>query len=164
MRALVTAASKHGSTREIAAAIHQHLVAHEVPTDLLEPEDVTDLSGYDAVVLGSAVYAGHWLEPAKELVDRLDDQLAERMVWLFSSGPVGTPPRPDEDPADVAGLMFATKARQHRVFPGKIDKDQLGLAERAIVKALRAPVGDFRDWESIERWADEIATTMGVQV
>ncbi len=58
---------------------------------MLEPDEVTELEDYDAVVLGSAVYAGHWLEPAKQLAERFVGQLLGRAVWLFSSGPVGNP-------------------------------------------------------------------------
>ena len=31
------------------------------------------------------------------------------------------------------------------------------LAERALTKALRAPEGDFRDWDAIEAWANLVA-------
>jgi menaquinone-dependent protoporphyrinogen oxidase len=82
------------------------------------------------VVLGSAVYAGHWLKPAKELVDRSGAALATKPVWLFSSGPVGEPPKPEEDPVDVAEILEATRAREHRVFAGKIVKKQLSFPER----------------------------------
>jgi hypothetical protein len=29
-----------------------------------------------------------------------------------------------------------------------------------IVRALKAPTGDFRDWDSIEAWADSVAETL----
>ena len=47
-----------------------------------------------------------------------------------------------------------------RLFAGKLDVDQLGFAERAIIKALRAPCGDFREWDEISRWANEIAAAL----
>jgi menaquinone-dependent protoporphyrinogen oxidase len=128
---------------------------HEVT--VTSPEDVVRVEGYDAVVLGSAVYAGHWLKPAKELVDRSSGALLGRPVWLFSSGPIGDPPKPEEDPVEVGDLMEATKARGHRVFAGKLVKKHLSFGEKAIVLALRAPEGDFRDWDAIRAWAGEIA-------
>jgi hypothetical protein len=54
------------------------------------------------IEIGSAVYAGHWLEPAKRLVERHRGSLSELPVWLFSSGPVGDPPKPEEPPVDVS--------------------------------------------------------------
>ena len=94
MRVLVTAASRHGSTADIAAAIVRVLHLRGLAADLVEPAEVKDLSEYDAVVLGSAVYAGRWMGPATDLVARCQSQLAGRPVWLFSSGPVGNPAEP----------------------------------------------------------------------
>jgi menaquinone-dependent protoporphyrinogen oxidase len=95
------------------------------------------------------------------LVERQARGLAGRPVWLFSSGPVGDPPKPDEDPVDVAELLAATNARDHRVFAGKLVRKQLSFPERAIVAALHVPEGDFRDWTEIRQWAAGIADAMG---
>jgi menaquinone-dependent protoporphyrinogen oxidase len=157
MRVLVTAASKHEATAEIAAALGKALGAAGADATVLAPDEVHDLDAYDAVVLGSAVYAGHWLAPAKAFVERLGSALATRPVWLFSSGPVGRPARPDEDPADVPGLMATTGAREHRVLPGRVERQRLGFAERAVVTALRVPDGDFRDWAAVDGFAHDIA-------
>jgi menaquinone-dependent protoporphyrinogen IX oxidase len=141
MRVLVTGATKYGATAEIAAAIAEALGKHGLEATVLPPEQVERVDGYDTVVVGSAVYAGHWLKPARELVERHARDLAGRPVWLFSSGPVGDPPKPEEDPVDVADLLAATEAREHRVFAGKLTRKQLSFPERAIVSALRVPEG-----------------------
>lgn len=154
MRVLVSAASKHGATAEIAHAIGDALAQRGLEAEVLAPEEVGGLDNYDAIVCGSAVYAGHWLKEAKELAGRLDDG---RPVWIFSSGPIGDPPKPEEEPVDVAEIVEETHARGHRVFAGKLDREKLGFGERAIVRALRAPEGDFRDWDEIRAWAGEIA-------
>ena len=161
MHVLVTAASRHGATGEIADAIAQRLREHGLQVTVADPAEVTGLESHGAAVVGSAVYAGHWLGPAKELVGRLEAELSARPVWLFSSGPVGDPPRPDDDAVQVDDLVAATGARGHRVFAGKIDRDALGFAERAIVRALKVPGGDFRDWDAITTWADHIAVELG---
>ncbi len=134
MRALVVAASKHGATAGIAAAIADTLRGRGVIPVSAEPDDVRDLDDIDAVVLGSAVYAGHWLRPAMSLVERLGDELAARPVWLFSSGPVGDPPKPSEAPADAAVMVEAAHARGHHLFAGKLDRASLGIGERAVVR------------------------------
>ena len=135
MKVLVTAATKHGATGEIAQVIGDALRQRGLDPTVLEPAQVDGVDGYDAVVLGSAVYAGHWLKPARELVARCGDAPAARPVWLFSSGPVGDPPKPEEDPVDVAEVLAATRAREHRVFAGKLVRKQLAFPERAIVSA-----------------------------
>jgi menaquinone-dependent protoporphyrinogen oxidase len=162
VKVLVVAGSKYGSTEEIARAIGDALTERGLEAAVTSPEAVAAIDDYDAVILGSAVYAGHWLKPAKELVDRLGDALAARPVWLFSSGPIGDPPKPEEDSVDVAAILQATKARGHQVFPGKLVKKQLSFPEKAIVMALRVQEGDFRDWAAIRDWglgvADQLLT------
>jgi menaquinone-dependent protoporphyrinogen oxidase len=163
MGVLVTAATKYGATTEIAQAIAEVLGERGLEPTVLPPEQVKGVDGYDAVVVGSAVYAGHWLKPARELIERHAAALAGRPVWLFSSGPVGDPPKPEEDPVDVADLLAATGARDHRVFAGKLVRKQLSFPERAIVTALRVPEGDFRDWTEIHQWTAQIADALGVR-
>jgi menaquinone-dependent protoporphyrinogen oxidase len=161
MRVLVTAASKHGATAEIAAAIGAEFADKGVSATVLRPADVTTLEGFDGAVIGSAVYAGHWLQPAKDLVARHAAALQRLPVWIFSSGPIGDPLRPEEDPVNVTDLMEATGAREHRVFAGKLDKHELNFGERAIMVAVRASEGDFRDWDAIRDWTDSIIASLG---
>jgi menaquinone-dependent protoporphyrinogen oxidase len=160
MKVLVSAGSKHGATTEIAAAIADTLTAagHEVVA--LCPERVTSVAGFDAVVLGSAVYAGRWIGSARQLVEREGAVLKARPVWLFSSGPIGTPPKPEEEPADVGPIRAATGARDHRLFAGLVDRGRLGLGEKAILAMLKTPDGDFRPWDDIRAWAGEVAAAI----
>jgi menaquinone-dependent protoporphyrinogen oxidase len=157
MRVLVTTAGKHGSTDEIGRAIAEALAEKGVETGFLAPEDVISVHRYDAVIMGSAVYAGRWMTSMKRMAHRLAAELTERPVWLFSSGPVGDPPLPEEDPVDVTPMMEATGARGHVVFAGKLDKGALNFAERAIVAAFKVSEGDYRDWDAIRKWAVGIA-------
>jgi menaquinone-dependent protoporphyrinogen oxidase len=157
MKVLVSAASRHGATAEIARAIGAELDAAGIEADVRRPEDVRSVASYDAVVLGSGVYAGRWLGPAKDLIERESVALASRPVWLFSSGPIGDPSKPEEEPADVARLRESTHAIDHRVFAGRLDRGQLGFAEKAIVAVVHAPDGDFRQWDAVTAWASSIA-------
>jgi menaquinone-dependent protoporphyrinogen oxidase len=100
------------------------------------------------------------MKSAIEMTQRIAEKLASKPVWLFSSGPIGDPPKPTEDPVDVQQVMELTKAREHRLFAGKLDKALLSFPERAIVGALRAPYGDFRDWGQIQDWAAKIAISL----
>src|SRR5579859_4427812 len=92
-RVLVSVASERGSTTEIARVIGEKLAASHITVDIIPPAAVDSIDGYDAVILGSAVYVGHWLAPASDFAVRFRDPLAARPVWLFSSGPVGDPSR-----------------------------------------------------------------------
>ena len=157
MRVLVSAASRHGTTAEIAEAIADVLRKESIDVDVIAPEAVETVDPYDAVVLGSGVYAGHWLAPAKAFVERHEEGLHYRAVFLFSSGPIGDPPKPVEEPVDVAAIDVKTAAMDHRVFTGRLVEGDLSRAERIVTKVLREPFGDFREWDDITQWASEIA-------
>jgi menaquinone-dependent protoporphyrinogen oxidase len=160
MTVLVTAASRHGSTAEMAEAVGRTLRQRGLDVDVRPAADVAAVDGYEAGVLGSAVYMGHWLEAARQLAESETRALRGRPVWLFSSGPVGDPPKPDEQPVDTGAAIAATGAREHRLFNGNLDPSRLGFAERAMVRAVRAQTGDFRDWAEIAAWAGEIADAL----
>ena len=160
MQVLVAVASRHGATHQIASAIGERLAGHGLRVVVADAEVVDDVERYDAVVLGSAVYAGHWLASARALAERLHGPLSTRPLWLFSSGPVGDPPKPVEDAVEIGRLLTDLGARGHRTFAGRIEREDLNLAERTVVRALRAPVGDFRDRSAVAAWADEIVAEL----
>jgi menaquinone-dependent protoporphyrinogen oxidase len=162
---LVSAASEHGSTTDIARIIGQTLADSGVAVDIVPPAAVDSIEGYDAVILGSAVYAGHWLAAARNFAIRFRDPLASLPVWLFSSGPVGDPSRKlvqsmGQDPADVLRIRRAIQVRGHRTFAGKLNPQALGVAQRASLLVFRDLSGDFRDWAAITQWADGIAADL----
>ena len=87
-RSAVAYATKLGSTREIAEALAAELLAAGLDPDVQQVNDVRSLVGYDAVVLGSALYAAHWQRDANRFVQRHLEALQAVPVWLFSSGPL----------------------------------------------------------------------------
>ena len=165
MKALVAVASRHGSTREIAKAIADELRAMGIATDLREAAAVDQLDGYDAVILGSAVYMGRWMSEAKAFANRHRSRLAALPVWLFSSGPLGQEETPQgADPFDLGAMQEATGAREHVVFAGSLDPQTAGFFERFIIKRVHAPYGDFRDWEKVRAWARPIGEALAGRV
>lgn len=159
MRVLVVAASRHGSTAEIADAIAEQLRARGHEVDGVEPDRASP-DGYAAVVVGSAVYAGSWMKPARQFIDDNAAALAGLPVWLFSSGPLDQPDMEALPEQKIADLSAKTEALGHHVFAGKLDRSELSMAERLVVKAVHAPDGDFREWDDIRAWADQIADAL----
>ena len=159
---LVAYASKYGATAEIARRIGAALEKAGLLVEVLPAERVKDPSAYQAVILGSAVYAGQWRKEAAEFLQAHEQTLKGLPVWLFSSGPTG-----EGDPVELMkGWRFpeTLQAAADRIGPrdtaffmGDIDMQKLNLPEKMIVKAIKAPTGDFRDWDSIESWAASIA-------
>jgi menaquinone-dependent protoporphyrinogen oxidase len=164
-RILVTYASKYGATHEIAARIGEVLKKTGWDVDVMPADRVNGLEPYRAVVLGSAVYAGQWQKSAVAFLEKYEKQLSDLPVWLFSSGPTG-----EGDPvALLKGWRFpsAQQALVDRILPrdvavfhGDLDTKKLNFAEKLIIKGVKAPTGDYRDWESIDRWAESIVETL----
>ncbi len=165
VQVLVTYGTKYGATAEIAEKIGQVLREAGLRADVLPADHVGDLTPYQAVVLGSAVYAGQWRKEAATFLKANEEKLAERQVWLFSSGPTG-----EGDPVQLTkgwrfpeGLQPIADRIQPcdiAVFHGLMDMKKLNLAEKLIIKAIKAPFGDFRDWDAITSWAAAIADAL----
>jgi menaquinone-dependent protoporphyrinogen oxidase len=154
---LVAYASKHGSTAEIARRIAERLSDRGHDVEARSVDEVDRLDRVEAVVLGSAVYAGSWRNEAVAFVERHAQELRRIPVWLFSSGPLGDHVEDlEEQPRQLDDIRRAIAPRDHRVFFGALDLRVLSFGERMIVKAMKAPVGDFRNWGEIDAWADGI--------
>lgn len=160
MRILVTIASRHGGTWGIGEVVAQTLRERGHDVTMTPPDDVTDLDDVDAVVLGSAVYVAHWMPAARDLADRLADELAARPVWLLSSGLATQPAASANSPHEIRALADRVGARGHRSFHGRLDRSVLSFTERATISAARAREGDHRDMAAVARWAGEIADAL----
>jgi menaquinone-dependent protoporphyrinogen oxidase len=161
MAVLVAYASKHGSTQGIAERIAEKLRQLGIQAEARPVEEVSDPGSYQALVIGSAIYYGSWLKEATEWVRRNRAVEASLPVWLFSSGPLGTEVQDTEPQPKEMAEFEAIAPRDQRIFFGALDSSRLSFAERMMVKAVRAPAGDFRDWQAIEDWAASIARDLG---
>jgi len=158
MTVLVAYASKHGSfyVNDTGTTEKLRQLGKEVEAQPMDA--VEDPRRYEAFVIGSAIYYGSWLKEATEWVHRNQAILAGHPVWMFSSGPLGTDVNDaEQQPKEIAEFEKVIGPRDQRIFFGAIDHSRLSFAERMMVKAVRAPEGDFRDWKAIEAWAESIA-------
>lgn len=187
-KVLVVHGSRHGGTRGIAERIGEVLRSEGLDAVVSAADSVADVGGYDAFVVGSGIYMGSWLKEPIEFIKRNQAALAARPLWLFSSGPLlgsskstaGADPLtdalgPEDGPGSggrkkIAELSAATQARGHRVFFGMFDpKDPPKAMSERIVRMMPAakdilPPGDFRNWDDIEAWAREIASSLAAPV
>lgn len=159
MKTLVTYASRYGSTAEVAAAIAVQLHARGNSADARAIEEVTDVSGYDAVVIGSAVRMGRWLPEAVAFVTANQETLRRVPTAFFT---VHILALDESEASQRQRAAYAEEARaivtpqDEAFFAGKIGMSQLRLGERLLTKAVHAPTTDLRDWSAIQRWADQL--------
>lgn len=161
-KVLVAYASKYGSTAETAEKIGQQLSLAGFNVDILPVKQVRDLTGYKAVVLGSAVYIGLWRREVKAFLKAQEKQLSELPLWIFSIGPTGTGDIKDLTdgwlfPESQREIVERIKPRDVTCFHGKADIGKLNFMEKWILNNVKAPVGDFRDWNAIASWTASIA-------
>ena len=183
-RVQVVYASRHGGTAGIAERIAEVLRSQGNEVAVGDAADRPDPSGFDAYVIGSGVQIGSWHKEGTEFLERNRTTLATKPVWLFSSGPLPgssmmeeTEDRvelalgPREGPGSggrkrIEALSAAIHAREHRVFYGAFDpKDPPKSMQERLVRMMPAakrvlPTGDFREWDAIEAWAQEIAVQL----
>lgn len=180
MKVLVGYATRHGATKGIADRIGSTLDAAGLDVTVQPLADVPAARRYHAFVLGSAAYMGQWLKEATTFVRYHTRLLAERPVWLFSSGPIGTDLVDKEgrdvvkasEPAEFDEFARSVRPRDTQVFFGAFDPDAppIGVIERlgslftrlpSVREAM--PAGDFRDWDAIDAWATRIASDLREQ-
>ncbi|MEX2586945.1 MAG: flavodoxin domain-containing protein [Actinomycetota bacterium] len=160
MKVLVTAASFPGTNDPIGDKIYRTLKRDGVEVSRMPPEAVCSVTGFDAVVIGSALHSGRWLRPAVQLVDRQAAQLMQRKVWLFSSGSIDEPSTGRPHSLELAALKAKAGAVEHRLFPLTRGQEVLQFAEAAAVAPLVKPVDGAYDIHQIRKWATGIARTL----
>jgi len=156
MRVLVTYGSKRGGTAGLAEMLAAALTAHGLSVDVLPATEANGVEGYDAVIVGGALYTGRWHRDARRFVKRHAQELQSLPVWLFSSGPLDDSAARNELPpvAQVERLMSWIGARGHRTFGGRLLPDAKGFIASRMA---RAHSGDWRDPQLVRAWAGEIA-------
>ena len=163
MTVLVAYGSTGGSTAEIAGWIAEELSAGGLEVQLLAADDVADVAGYEALVLGAAMYAGGWHADARRFAKRFAGGFAGRPVWLFSSGPLDdTADETDLPPNHQAeAAMQLLQAREHVTFGGRLSAEAhgwLGFVARRMKHD--GHTGDFRNPQRIRAWARRIAAEL----
>lgn len=157
-RVLVAYATKLGSNAEVAETIAAVLRDGGHRAAAQPVRQVRSLDDWDAVVLGSAIYAAHWQRDARRFVDRFRDALAVRPLWLWSSGPLDEQLARARLPisAHATEITHGLGARDHRTFGGRLAAD----APIDPQVLTTHPIGDFRDWDAIRAYAEEIGAAL----
>jgi menaquinone-dependent protoporphyrinogen oxidase len=164
-KVLIAYATKYGATAEIARRLGETLKGEGLSVEVLPVKKASAPDQYTAVVLGSAVYIGSWRKEAAKYLQENESALAKLPVWLFSSGPTG-----EGDPVELLKgwrlppalqpVVDRIQPRDIAVFGGDLDEDKISFLEKFMIKNVKAPTGDFRDWEAVEAWGKGIAAAL----
>jgi menaquinone-dependent protoporphyrinogen oxidase len=158
MTVLVAYASRRGSTREIAERIAARLRGHGFDVHLDPLLGREQVGHFQAVVLGSAIYAGRWEREAVDFCRRNASDLAGHTVWTFSVGWPGIDmDATSRDARNLDDVHRLVPEREHRYFHGALDAADLPPVQRLVFRMRRGRTGDLRNWPAIDAWADEIA-------
>ena len=156
---LVAYASRAGSTGEVSEVIGQVLREAGAAVDVRLAKDVTDLSPYRAVVVGSGIRVGKWLPEAVEFVERHREVLSRIPVAYFLVC-LTLKEDTEENRREVSAYLDPVRDLVQPVdvglFAGAMDYSKLPFILRLVMKAMKSPKGDFRDWEAIRAWADRV--------
>jgi len=157
---LVAYASKCGSTGQVAEAIGRTLANNGATVDVRHINNVSDLSAYRAVVLGSAIRQAKWLPEAVKFVEAHQPELSRVPTAYFT---VCMTLSEDTEESRRKAAAFLEPVRQilepveEGFFAGKMDYGQLGLVERLMIeRVMQIPQGDFRNWTAIQTWAQAL--------
>lgn len=165
-RALVVYGTKSGCTKGIAEAIGEGLRSAGAEADVIAAEDKPDPSGYDAVIVGSGIRASLWHASAKQWLVGHAEALKTRPLALFTACLTmhSNPEKADEVRGYTDLLLKETGLEPVDIglFPGMNVPKAFSLPERLIMKAMKAPEGDFRDPKAAAEWAAGLAPRLGL--
>jgi menaquinone-dependent protoporphyrinogen oxidase len=155
MRVLITWGSKRGGTEGIAHLLGDALRDGGVDVALVAPRDALRATGFDAAIVGGALYANRWHRDARRFVSRRERDLRRVPVWFFSSGPLddSASRRALAPSRQVAIRMERVGAQGHATFGGRLTPD-------ASTPLAKKHAGDWRDPDRISAWASEIARAL----
>jgi menaquinone-dependent protoporphyrinogen oxidase len=130
--------------------------------DVRLAKEMTDLSPYRAVVVGSGIRVGKWLPEAVQFVERHQEAL-RRMPVAYFLVCLTLKDDTEENRRTVAAYLDPLREQGPQVqpvdvglFAGVMDYSKLSFMLRLMMKAMGSPEGDFRDWEAIRAWASQV--------
>jgi len=168
MKILVAYETGHGSTEEIAAKMADVLRENGAEAEVLRCRQAEDISGYDAFVLGSPIWANNTLGPFRGFLHKHSEQLADKPKAVFvTSGAAQNEKGRLQIEKDVIPKVLAALPGSEPVavgnFGGGIDFDTYAFGMGRVMKGIAKVVGgptsgrhDYRDWDEISAWAKSV--------
>jgi len=160
-RVLVTYASKYGSTGGVADAVGKELCSKGMAADVVLIKNARNVSSYQGMVIGSAIYMGKWMPEAVDFVKQNKDILRQVPVAYFLVCMTLSQPTEKKRAEALSYMDPILKAAPEikpvgiGTFAGALNYSNLSWINKKILKSKGSPEGDFRDWKAIRAWAGE---------
>jgi menaquinone-dependent protoporphyrinogen oxidase len=165
-KVLVAYSSKAGSTSEVAKAIGEVLSKNGADVTVEQIKNVKDLTGYQAVVVGSLIRMGRWVPEAKNFIEKNKAALDNVPTAIFTACDTMKEDT-EEKRAVVSGyiepVLQLIKPVENGLFAGKMDTNKLSFLDRTIINMMAKgedPNADYRDWTKINAWAEKLPALM----
>jgi menaquinone-dependent protoporphyrinogen oxidase len=159
---LITYASRTGSTAGVAEAISRTLSEYGIKTEVLPVHEVKDLSGYSAVIVGSAIQRSKWLPEAMKFIKDNREILSSKPFAAFQVCMTLAMNDSEKYRSGVKKWMDPVrelaKPLNEGFFAGILDINKIPtfsdrLKFRTSLLFGIWVEGDHRDWEAIRSWA-----------
>jgi menaquinone-dependent protoporphyrinogen oxidase len=167
-KVLIAYASQYGSTGGVASAIARALCRAGAAVDVKLVTNVADLSGYQAVIVGSPVQNDAWRPEAISFVKTNREVLSRLPVAYFlTCMTLGLDPQPGGRERMAAVLSHVQEQIPEvtpvdtGLFAGTIPLGHLSSVIRGVYQVVGQEEGDFpgidfRDWGAIRAWAESV--------
>jgi menaquinone-dependent protoporphyrinogen oxidase len=161
LKILVTYASKHGSTQQVAETIAAAIEPSGLEVEARPVRSVADAGAYDAIVLGAPLYMGRWHRDANRFVRRHRKALERLPVAVFALGPVDEKSESWEGAQKqldrALAALPAIEPVEVRLFGGAIEPERLRFPFSNMSAA------DVRDWVAIRAWGRGLPERFGLE-
>jgi len=161
---LLAYASKAGSTGGASMIIGKEIAEQGAIVEVRRIDSVSDVSKYDAFVLGTAIRAGKPLSEFTKFITKNKKILNEKPVAIFLTCMTLSKDTPEtrkkvEKYFDTVKINISPKAEGY--FAGRMDYSKLNFLTKFIVKNMvKVPEGDFINEKELKKWAVSAANAI----
>jgi menaquinone-dependent protoporphyrinogen oxidase len=166
-RILIIYDTKYGATRTIANTIQNVLCASGAQVDMSLVKRIQDISGYDAIIAGSAIINEQWRPDMLDFLKTQQGALATKKVAVFIVCGLLKDDTPEN--RDIAKEHYIDKVLQKipqvvpignpGLFAGVLDYSVLTPKDEFLVRILfgkMLPEGDYRNFDKVTQWTEDI--------
>jgi menaquinone-dependent protoporphyrinogen oxidase len=163
---LIAYASAYGSTGGVAEAIGKELCRKGAKVDVFLMKNVKNLSSYQGVVVGSAIYRGKWMPEAVNFVRGHAEILQQVPVAYFMVCMTMRQPTEENRRKALAFLdpvlqtIPQVKPVDIAPFAGAMHYNNLSWLNKTVIQSKGGSEGDFRDWKAIQTWAQGLGSLL----